>query len=165
MNLANLTYMTEMPKWTILSVRKQFVQRTENIPVFFEETVKQNNKETLYVELRIDGPFVRPSGTRDEYEATIEVNALLNEQYNEKDTIRLFKLGGVVIQALVQDFCIYKLGPEVTDDKTFWETYQLITDDQVELSNFGQVDTTNKIYQATVEAHYKVRFKNGTVRP
>ena len=157
------TKLKELPKWAQLSVRKQFISRTENIPVFFEEQIKLYNNKTLYTEFRMDGPFVTTIGTRDEIEARFEVNILITAAFDEQDTMRLFKLGGVVIAALKDDFCIYKLGPEVTDDKSYFETLQLITDDNIEMSNFGQIDSTNKIYQASVEAHYKVRFKNGTI--
>lgn len=157
------TYLHNLPRWTQLSVRKQFVERTENINVFFEEQIKGTAEYPLYVELRIDGPFVNPIGTKDEYEAIIEVNALINAAFDEKDTMKLHNLGGVVIAALSEDFCVYKLGPNTFDDKSFFETYQLVADDNIEMSNFGQIDTTNKIYQSTVEGHYRMRFRNGTI--
>jgi hypothetical protein len=156
-------YLREVPRWTQLSVRKQFVARTENVPVLFEEQIKQNNKMPIYVELRIDGPFCTPFGTRNEYEAVIEVNALLCSAYDEKDIMKLHNLGGVVISALAEDFCVYKLGPNAWDDKSLFETYQLVTDDNIQMSNFGQIDPTNKIYQATVEAHYRMRFNNAAI--
>lgn len=158
-----MTLIDQLPKWIQLSVRKQFVERTQNAKVFFEELAKRYNTIPEYVELRIDGPYVKTIGSRNEMEAVIEVNALLTSAFNEQDTMGLYKLAGIVIAAFVQDFCIYKLGPETSDDKSYFETLQLITDDNVEMSNFGQIDSTNKIYQASVEAHYKVRFKNGTI--
>jgi hypothetical protein len=153
-----------LPVWITLSIRKQFTERMQNCPVYFEEVTKPAGKKLLYVELRIDGPYMHPIGTRIEYEAVVEVNALINAPYNEKDTMSLQKLGGVVIAALNEDFCIFKLGdnPPI-DTGEFFETMQLLTDDNIEMSNFGQIDTTNKIYQATVEAHYKMRFRNGTI--
>lgn len=161
--MSSIEYLRELPRWTQLSVRKQFAERTENIPTFYEETIKQNNLETLYVELRVDGPYCSPIGTRNEIEAMIEVNVLINCAFDERDTMRLHSLGGVIIAALSKDFCVYKLGPNAWDDKSYFETYQLFADDNIEMSNFGQIDSTNKIYQSTVEAHYKMRFKNGTV--
>ena len=161
--MSSIEYLRELARWTQLSVRKQFVERTENIPVFFEETIKQNNVETLYVELRVDGPFCNPIGTRNEYEALIEVNVLINCAFDEQSTMKLYNLGGVVISALSKDFCVYKLGLNSWDDKSYFETYQLFADDNIEMSNFGQIDPVNKIYQSTVEAHYKMRFKNGTI--
>lgn len=163
--MPSISCLRELPRWTQLSVRKQFVARTENIPVFFEETIKQNNKEPLYVELRIDGPFCTALGTKDEWEAMIEVNALICAAFSETDTMKLHTLAGVVIAALSESFCVYKLGDNAWDDKQFFETYQLVTDDNIEQSNFGQIDATNKIYQSTVEAHYRMRFRNGTIRP
>lgn len=160
-----ITYLHKLPLWSQLSVRKAFVQRTENIPVLFEEQIKQNNTMPIYVELRVDGPYCDPIGTRNEYEAVIEVNALITCAFDEKDTMRLFKLQGVVVAAFNDDICVYKLGTESEDDKSFFGTYQLISGDRIEASNFGQVDSTNKIYQSTVEAHYKMRFLNGTIRP
>jgi hypothetical protein len=155
----------EVPRWTQLSVRKQFVERTENIPVFFEETFKKTYTEPLYVELRIDGPYCTPVGTRNEYESYIEVNALLCAAFDEKDTMKLHNLAGVIQVALSKNFCVFKLGPNEWDDKSYFEQYQLIPEDNIQLSNFGQIDPTNKIYQSTVEAHYRMRFHNGTVRP
>jgi hypothetical protein len=158
-----IEYLRELPRWTQLSVRKQFIDRVENAPVLFEEQIKLNNKMPLYIELRIDGPFCTSIGTRDEYEAIIEVNALINAAFDEQDTMKLHNLGGVIIAALSKDFCVYRLGPNSWDDKSFFETYQLVTDDNIQMSNFGQIDVTNKIYQSTVEAHYRMRFRNGTV--
>ncbi len=164
MSLTRVTYLNQLPKWTTLSVRKEFVARTENIPVFYEELIKSTTENTLYVELRIDGPFIKTLGSKDEIEATIEVNALLTSHYSEKNPNGLQELEGVVAEALVQDFCVYRLGTLQTDTKEFFETYQLVAEDNIEISRFGQISDTNKIYQTSVEAHYKMRFKNGTVR-
>jgi hypothetical protein len=161
--MSSISYLRELPRWTQLSVRKQFKERTENIPVFFEEQIKENNKGPLYVELRVDGPFCNPIGSRDEYEAIIEVNVLIGAAFDETDTMKLHSLSGVVVAALAQDFCVYKLGPNAWDDRTFFETYQVVADDNIEVSNFGQIDSTNRIYQSSVEAHYRMRFRNGTV--
>jgi hypothetical protein len=155
--------LTLIPRWITSSVRKGFVERVENLPVFVEEEIKLNNEKKEYVELRIDGPFINPIGSRNEYQARIEVNALITCSYDETDSLRLIKIGGIVIAALSKDFCIYKYGDEDTDDRSYFETMQVIADDQIELSNFGQIDPTNKVYQASVEAHYTMRFKNGTV--
>lgn len=163
--MPSIECLREVPRWTQLSVRKQFVERTENIPVFLEEAFKKTYKEPLYVELRIDGPYCTPCGTRNEYEAYIEVNALLNAAFDETDTMKLHALAGVVVTALSKDFCVFKLGDNPWDDKSYFEAYQLVDGDNIQLSNFGQIDTTNKIYQSTVEAHYRMRFHNGTVRP
>lgn len=161
--MPSIEFIREIPRWTQLSVRKQFVERTENIPVFFEETFKKTYNEPLYVELRIDGPYCTPVGTKNEYESYIEVNALLSASFDEKDTMRIHNLAGVVQTALAKDFCVFKLGPNAWDDKSYFETFQLIADENIQLSQFGQIDPTNKIYQATVEAHYRMRFHNGTV--
>lgn len=160
---SNNRVLQAVPRWIQLSVRKQFVERSENIPVFFEETFKQNYTEPLYVELRIDGPVCTQIGTTNEWEAFIEVNALLNAAFNESDTMVLHDLAGVIIAALSPGFCVYKLGKHPIDDKSYFETLRLADDDEVRQSNFGQIDNTNKIYQSTVEAHYRMRFTtNGT---
>lgn len=165
--MSSIKILERLPTWGTLSIRDQFIKRTQNIPVFFEEQPKINNGETkqppIYCELRIDGPFIKPLGGRHEIEAVVEVNVVITAQYDEKNTQSLNKLSGIVLQALLEDFCIYKLGAEPCDDKSYFDIYQLIPDDNIEQSNFGQVDPTNKVYQSTVEGHYKVRFRNGTV--
>lgn len=161
--MSSIEYIREVPRWTHLSVRKQFVNAVENAPVFFEEAFKTTYVEPLYIELRIDGPYCTPVGTRNEYEAYIEVNALVTAAFDEQDTMKIQNLVGVVTVALSKDFCVYKLGPNSWDDKTFFESYQLISDDNIQVSNFGQIDPTNKIFQTSVEAHYRMRFHNGTV--
>lgn len=160
-----IDYLQVLPKWITSSIRKQFVDRVANIPVYFEEQIKTNNKETFYFECRIDGPFLTPIGTKDEFEAIVEVNILINLAFDEQDTLQMQKLNGVVASALNKSFCVYKYGTELYDTSAFFETLQLITDDNIDVSYFGQIDPTNKIYQTSVEAHYKMRFKNGTVRP
>lgn len=161
--MSSIEYIREIPRWTQLSIRKAFIARTENIPVFFEETFKKTYSEPLYVELRIDGPYCTPVGTRNEYESYIEVNALLSASFDEKDTMKIHNLAGVVQVALSKDFCVFRKGPNPWDDESYFETYQLLADENIQLSQFGQIDPTNKVYQATVEAHYRMRFHNGTV--
>lgn len=163
-----MTYLEIVPKWTQLSIRKYFQERTENVPVYFEEVPKLRPKQEsgvpqIGVELRIDGPFVEYIGTKREVELQWEVNALITWAYDERDTTGLIKLTGLVASVLSQDICVYKMGKTSYDTQAFYDTLRYMAEDRTEVTNFGQIDAVNRIYQSSVEGHYKMRIMNGTI--
>lgn len=162
-----MTYLETISKWIQLSCRKHFVSRVQNAPVYFEEMPKKTNNTQGYqlgVEFRLDGPINRHIGTKREWESTIELNALVTAAFDEKDPMSLTKLTGVVVEAMSHDFCVYRLGTNSTyDTLAYFGTLKLITEDDIEQANFGQIDATNKVYQTSIEAHYRIRWTNGTI--
>jgi hypothetical protein len=133
--------------------------------MYVEEMTKDENGKQLYLELRIDGPYHAPIGTSRENQLYIEVNVLCVAAYDPEDSLALIKLTDVATWMLNQDICVYKYGEAAGDDKSYFETLRLLgSNDAVKVSNFGQIDPVNKIFQATVEAHYELRYvNNGTV--
>lgn len=153
-----------VPKWATSSIRKAFTDRAKDIPVYFEEEIKTNNQDPFYFELRIDGPYYTPHGSSVDWKAYFEVNCLITLSFDEKDALKMTKLIGIALAALSDDICVYKYGLESYDnDNEYFGVLQLITHDHVQASNFGQINDTEKVYQATVEAHYNLEFVNGTI--
>lgn len=113
------------------------------------------------LELRIDGPYTRPNGTRGEYCSYIEVNLLCSTTRNEKEIFDRENLQGAMAYMLARDFCIYKIGNVGTneaDDESLVGVMRLLPVDAIKTSDFGLVDSNTEVYQAVSEAHYEMHY-------
>jgi hypothetical protein len=140
---------------------KQLKDALQGMATFYEGADRLTSREPNYYEVRLDGPYYEPCGTRGEYKASIEVNILINTTRNEKYLFLHANLKGIAASALSRDYCIYRIGnvgKEDSDDQSFFEVMTLIGKDQIKVSEFGMIDTNTEVFQAVAEAHYEMRF-------
>lgn len=133
----------------------------EGKPLFVEGDDRLTSEQYQHIEFRLDGPYIKPCGSKGEFRAYIEVNLLCNSTRNEQNVYDRENLQGILLQALNRDFCIYKIGnvgKEDADDSSMFETMKLIPHDEIKLSDFGRVDTNTEIYMAVAEAHYEMYY-------
>lgn len=113
------------------------------------------------IELRIDGPYTRPAGSRTEWCSFIEVNLLGNVTRDESNIYTRDNVKGLMAELLSRDFCVYRTGnvgkvPE--DDESFLGVMQLLPAEQIKVSDFGMIADNAEVYQAVAEAHYEMYF-------
>lgn len=148
-------------RWVRASYIKALKPLLEGKPLYVEGDQRLTNQTDQSIEIRIDGPYLTPVGTRGEYRAYIEVNLLVNSGYNQKNRYEADNLRGLLMNALNRDFCIYRTGnniQEETDDNSLVGVMQLIPSQMIKVSNFGQINPDAKVNQSVAEAHYEMYF-------
>jgi hypothetical protein len=153
--------LTNLKRWISASYRKQLRKLLSGASLFVEGEDRQTSLTPDHYELRIDGPYVKPNGTKGEYCAYIEVNILCNSTRDQANVYKKENLQGVASEALTRDFCIYKTGNEESneaDDGSLVGLMQLIPHEAIKTSEFGMIDPNTEVYQSVVEAHYEMFF-------
>lgn len=153
------------PRWTWASVSKHFktvIEDTNNIKLFIEGQDIVDRTLQSYTEFRMDGPYIKQL-SRKEYDLIFEVNILITCIKDNKDAHKIYRLNGIVASAFAQCIPIYRYGPitEEVNDNSQVTILLLRTDKKeiIQVSNFGTIEVDIPIMQATVEGHYKGRYK------
>lgn len=151
-----------LKRWIQASLVKQIRPLMgDGIALFVEGEDRLTNKKPKWAELRIDGPYLEPKGSKGEFSAYIEVNLLGDSTRNESNVYERQALQGYLAFLLARDFCIYRTGnepPRGTDDGSYFETMLLLAHEQIKVSDFGQIDSNTQVYQCVAEAHYEMTF-------
>lgn len=131
----------------------------QGVDLFVEGEDRTTNKSGKFMELRIDGPYTVPCGTKDEFRSYVEINLLGNSTRNEANVYDRENLQGLLAFILTRDFCVYRTGNEgkvPEDDGTLFGTMLLIPHDAIKTSDFGMVDANTEVYQCVSEAHFEM---------
>jgi hypothetical protein len=145
-----------LPRWTHASIKDKIKRNFSGCPIFIEGENDRKPEADFWIELRIDGPVIRPVGTNSEYRGEVQVNMVLTVNKDEKYVHILQDKVGLAIKVLNQCFEIKKVGStDPVDDGSSVTVLQLMPDQDIDFSNFGQVDPTVRVQQASVEAHYR----------
>jgi hypothetical protein len=125
----------------------------------------QNEKERA--EIRVSGPFTHELGDGD-YHVQVFVNVLVSSMMGgAKDNV--FQLNtnlGKFHAAMDAIIPLYKLGPDTgpsgVDDGTQFGCLRTKTgrNDSIRVMHFGQIDKTNRLRQAIVDAAYVTTLSN-----
>lgn len=150
--------LTNIPRWITLSIQKYVNDSRHDIPMYVEGQQRSTNEQASYIELRIDGPTSCIIGSAIDYKFSVGVNVLVSITYDEKDTLKIQNICGIIAQVLQQDICVFKYGPTADlDNKDYVGTLQSSKEDKdVAINYFGQLEPTSLKYDATVEAHYEM---------
>lgn len=148
-----------MPRWIFASISKHFFDRRNGVDFYIEGQHRDAKINKELIELRIDGPYVTEM-SKDVYKYYTEVSVLIQTLKNDKDYHRIHTLTGMIAAAMT-DINVYKFGKGLQDDATqFVGCLQLVQDvpsrERVQINNFGQIETSTPLMQASVEAHYKL---------
>lgn len=152
-----------LKRWIQASIVKEIRKHVEQgFPIFVEGDDRTSREIGERIEVRIDGPYITPCGTRGEMKAFIEVNLLGNSFRNEANAYRRQNLQGLIAHILNRDFCIYRIGnvgKEEADDESLVDVMRLLPMDMIKTSDFGTVDTNTEVYQCVAEAHYEMYYR------
>lgn len=114
------------------------------VKVFIEGEARDTSKFTEFLELRMDGPWLRSSGSGT-WLFEIDINVLIQTP-SGKNLYALEKLAGKIYVLLVKDISI-------TDEVCS----RLVTDkrQKLQINRFGQIEADVPVLQATVEARHE----------
>ena len=117
-----------------------------------------------FAEIRIDGPKINQL-SKDYWRLYIEINILIQTVMDDDDLHRLYRNIGDVNMAFQNCISVYKYGTGDDDDDSQLGCFKLVTDrfdrENIVTSNFGQIDKSVRLQQATVEAHYEMFLSLG----
>ena len=149
---------TNWAKWVVASVIKYF---SDNISfdVFIEGMDRETSKLSDFAEIRVDGPKFNEL-SKNYWKIRIEVNILIHSVMSDTDLYHFYDNIGIVNKAFQNCISVYKRGNNVEDDNSHVGCLKLVIDrydrENIVTSNFGQIDKSVKLQQATVEAHYEM---------
>ncbi len=149
-------------RWIKASIKSDIKKHLTGAPLYVEGEDQLTNRDPKHFELRLDGPYITPCGTRGEFKAFIEVNILASSTRSEENIYERENMQGMAAHALTRDFCIYRTGNEgkvEEDDNSQVSVMQLIPTESIKISDFGRIDTNTEVYQSSTEAHYEMYFK------
>lgn len=159
-----MSYNNSWNKWIFASFAKHMKAALDDVSLenFIEGQSTRDLTAEEYVEIRIDGPYYRPH-TKNDYDLQFEVNLLVQTVIEpDRNLYRHQEILGVCAQAMATRVPLYKLGPDEADDQTKIGCATLDTQksprDLIKVSNFGQIEASVKLQQATVEGKYKVEL-------
>lgn len=149
-------------KWITVSIQKHFETQciAAGFKLVIEGTKKDNRSLDNTVELRIDGPYFRED-SKDNWLVKVEINTLLRFPISRTNYHHSYQNIGITAAMFAESISIMRYGSEAIDDGSYLECLQLITDQRREpltINNFGQVDPTLELIQASIEGHYTAQF-------
>jgi hypothetical protein len=153
--------LTNIKRWIKASYIQEIKKYLTGANLYIEGEDQLTDRDPKHFELRIDGPYIKPCGSKGEFRAFVEVNILVNSTRSEENIYERENLQSIAAHALNRDFCIYKtgnVGKDIADDETLLSVMQLLPSDEIKISDFGKIDTNTEVYQSTVEAHYEMYF-------
>ena len=149
--------LTHFNRWIQLSVYKNIDEKRQGIPLYV--VGQQRDTQTgvyRYIELRIDGPFYSLVGTSDEYKIDIDIDLVCTASLNEKDVTILSQLTGICMQALQEDFCVYRFGKMQGDDESYVGTMQTVSNVDTIIHSVGVLEAESNVQVAIVSAHFSM---------
>lgn len=145
------------PRWAYASFSKHFADHftANNLHLFVEGDDRDTALREKFCEFRMDGPRIRPVGRR-RWEIFVPVNILVQTSMNDTNVYQHQTNIGIAQSGFARTISIYKYGNGVDDDQSLLVCLSLMGDknNPLKTNNFGQVDTTVRLQQATVEGHY-----------
>jgi hypothetical protein len=144
-----------MDRWVFASVSKHFDDHKGSMNLYIEGMHRDTRKLEELIELRVDGPYYTEV-SKKYWKVYVEVNVLIQCAKNNQNFHRVRQLSGNVMEIFEPCISVYKYGTP-GDDSYVGSLGRMDQEDgrnNMQVSQFGQVDPVNQLEQATVEAHY-----------
>lgn len=155
--------------WIHASICKHFDDNKGSLTLRIEgEEAPETRSEQSYFELRVDGPTLILV-SKSYWKVKIEVNVLVTTVMDDENLYLHQETIGKVVDMFEDVLRIYKYGKSTdpNNDSSLFVCLNIDYDrharggDALIVSNFGQIDKTTRIQQASVEAHYVGYFNTG----
>jgi hypothetical protein len=149
-----------LPRWIFASISKHFDTHRSGIEMYVEGQDRKTDVDDFF-ELRMDGPYYREL-SKNFFEVRFEINVLIQSELND-NYHRIHEIIGIVSDAFFTPINIYRFGSEQEDDGSFFDCVSLSFEkrrrDALEIHQFGKIEPSTKIMQATVEGHYELNVQ------
>ena len=149
------------PKWLKASIYKHFDARKGTYTLSFEgQLPKATSGLEAWAELRVDGPYCQEI-SKDYWELYVEVNALISAHKSPDNLYAFDEMIGQFLSAFTSSIDVLKYGNGVGDNEAQLGCLAMLvgTRQQLQVSQFGQIEADSDLQQAVVEAHYQMHLE------
>lgn len=143
--------------WCKKALIKHFDEKKGDTTLYVEGFPRNTDSLTDYLELRIDGPYIRENAN-DQWRLFFEVNVLVVVKENHEDAYRIDRLIGRVSDIFKPSIPVFKYGDQPDDSGEFFGCLVLVPriQERIQVSHFGKIRPDTDILQASVEGHYNI---------
>ena len=146
-------------RWIYASINKHFDNHKGDLPIYIEGDERTQNDREDFVELRIDGPFIKTPHKGLRY-LDVEINLLIQSVLDPKDLYKVQRVTGIFSHAFTNLIEVYKYGNGPIDDNTLLGCFHAQRDlkEGIAINYFGIIRQDTRITQATIEGHYRLEL-------
>lgn len=148
-----------LDRWIFASISKHFNDHKGARTLYVEGMIRDTRLLQDFIELRVDGPYYTEV-SKKYWKLYIEINVLCQSTKDSKNFHKMRQLTGEVFKMFEPCISVYKYGTGIEDDQSFVGILQRMDEEasrnNIQVSQFGQVDPVNQLEQSTVEAHYNM---------
>lgn len=146
-------------RWTIASIVKHFDALRQGVHLHVEGRERITPEPKKRFELRIDGPYTKELSA-NYWQLDFEVNVLITQVRDTSDAYSMDRLKGIVQAAFTRTIVARKLG-DTPDPGDTLGCLILRSDGRegIMTSEFGLIDASQGLRQATVEGHYRMELR------
>lgn len=129
--------------------------------LYFEGQDRDTSKLHDWAELRMMGPWMREQ-SQNYWQFEIRLNLFIASGVDATDLYKQQRLQGLYLPIFGNTIPVYRLGTGEFDDQSLMECLQLSPKDQIQVLNFGIVNTTDhvtRMEQSAIQAKYCMYFR------
>jgi hypothetical protein len=144
-------------RWIRASVNKHFATALTTYNPIIEGVKRTDLSNTDICEIRMDGPYTQEI-SRNIFDITIEVNILIQTAITRSTNLYRHETTLGDVNAAFVSIDVFKLGDESGDDGSQIGCLTRKDSPQypIRTSDFGQIESSLLLRQATVEARYNI---------
>ena len=154
--------MKNLPRWIFASVAEHFrvIAATNNITFFVEglDERSEDDMQTSHAELRVTGPAVKEQ-SKNYYHTETVINLMLTSMMDMTgNAYEIIQWGGVLQEEMLEPIPVYKYGDGPKDTGQLLGCLRVKGEkrNKVQLYNFGQMNTTDRVRQSELDAVYEM---------
>ena len=146
-------------RWAFASISEHFLELREGLPLHITGTAFIQPEEEDFLELRVDGPYLREY-SHGYWRYYTEISILVQSHMNDQDFHKIHRDVGIVQVAMNTPIPVFKHGDGLEDTSEKIGCLDLLRatrgKHKLEVNHFGQTGPRNKLMQATVEGHFEM---------
>lgn len=145
-------------RWIKSSVVQYFTTALSGLSLYIEGRERPNPAPTKLIELRVDGPTGKEL-SHNYWKLSIEINVLISCTRDSSDAYATERLIGAVQAAFAQTITVKKYGDTSPGDYLGCLSRRDDGREGIITSEFGLIDASQGLRQATVEGHYMMELR------
>jgi len=151
-----------MARWITASCAQFVADNKGSFNLFCEGEPRNTASLNSWAEFRLDGPYIQEI-SRDCFRIDVEINIVISVVDLQQDAYTIQRMTGWFQSKLMSNIPVYRhpgVTNDVADDSSLVGCLQLRDEmkQAIVISNFGKVRPDTELYQASVEAHYRMIF-------
>ena len=129
--------------------------------LYYEGQDRDTSKLQDWAELRLMGPWMREQ-SQNYWQFEVRLNLFIANALDATDLYKQERLQGLYLPIFGNTIPVFRLGTGEFDDQSLMECLQLSPKDQIQVYDFGIVNTTDhvtRLQQSAIQAKYCMYFR------